>query len=289
MIKYYFSELWNLQKHAKLATFISISIALISVIFVTFSVISILVSSKIDKRLKSRIEVNLFIDDSTSQVNINNIKRQLEAETIIASVTYLSKQKALEKFSAETGEEFKELLESNPFPASFQLKFKPDKITKEGINNLMSRISKVDGIDETVYNKSYVLELLSFIESSRVIIYLIALVLIIISVYLIYTTSILVLNTKIEQYETMKLVGAKLSALKIPIYLNGLLIGLFTAFFGIIFYSGGSYIIKKMFSFNYLNDYNYYLLILIPLTSFIMGTLGAFFAARKINLKVKSF
>ncbi|MBI9073419.1 MAG: hypothetical protein JEY94_17585 [Melioribacteraceae bacterium] len=289
MIKYYFSELWNLQKQAKLATFISVSIALISVIFVTFSIISVLASTKINERLKSKIEINLFVEDSVSQNQINNIKRQLESETIISKVSFISKKEALRKFSAETGEEFKELLESNPFPASFVLKFKPEKISKKSIDVLITRLSGIDGIDETVYNKNYLLDMLSIIDSVKNAVYILAVLLIIVSIYLIYTTSILVINSKLDQYETMKLVGAKLSSLKIPIYLNGLAISLITSVLGILFFMGVNFISIKIFNYAYLSGYELYIAGVIPFIALFMGILGAFFAARKVNLKVESF
>jgi cell division protein FtsX len=88
-------------------------------------------------------------------------------------------------------------------------------------------------------------------------------------------------------FETMKLVGAKLSTIKIPVLLNGLIAGIISgllAFFISSFIFG--YMTKlEVFQSLLLKDYFDYILIIF-LTGPVLVILVSLFTLRKVSLKI---
>jgi cell division transport system permease protein len=90
-----------------------------------------------------------------------------------------------------------------------------------------------------------------------------------------------------EELETMKLVGAKLSTIKFPIIFNGILIGFFASIISLVIfilfiYYFDNYIgVQKFLTFN-----SYFYLIIILSVGPLAGLLVSIFSLRKITLKI---
>ena len=84
----------------------------------------------------------------------------------------------------------------------------------------------------------------------------------------------------------MKLVGAKLITLKIPIYLTGILFGLAAAVVSItLMYAFIGFIERFYYNFNFLN-YIYFGTLIIVFSGLFYGILGSVITSRGITLKV---
>jgi cell division transport system permease protein len=97
----------------------------------------------------------------------------------------------------------------------------------------------------------------------------------------------LVTTLKFEELETMKLVGAKLSTIKIPIVLNGILIGFLASLITIsIFLLYVTYIDKYINLLKIFNLRNELYLTGIILAGPVIGLIVSVFSLRKITLKI---
>lgn len=84
----------------------------------------------------------------------------------------------------------------------------------------------------------------------------------------------------------MKLVGAKLSTLKIPIYLTGFMFGLIAAVISITLMFGFVEFVQRFYyNFNFLN-YIYFGTLIIIISGLLYGILGSIITSRGITLKV---
>jgi cell division transport system permease protein len=91
----------------------------------------------------------------------------------------------------------------------------------------------------------------------------------------------------LRELETMKLVGAKLSTIKMPIILNGMLTGLIASLIAlslyyIIYIQAGQYKLISSFISSYKMYYLASLIIIGPALSFIVTV----YALRKVSLKI---
>ena len=287
MTIFYITEAFRSILHSKLASFITVISISIAILATNSSVILILLSNKIDDELKERVEVDIFLYSDVEQSQINNIGRKLRNDNRLQSVRFISKTDAERSFIEETGEDFKSILEANPLPPSFRVNFNSEKVERKTIEDFVAEMKNEKMVDDVVYDYSTIISLINFINSSRYIIFSISFVFIILAVYLVYSTNRLPMQQKSERFNTMKLVGAKLSTLKIPIYITGFLFGLIGAIISLLVMILLTGIIQKFYyNFNFLN-YIYIATLIIAILGLFFGLLGSYISSRSINLKIK--
>ena len=247
----------------------------------------VLLSHQLDTKVKNQIQVNVFLADSLSKAQINDLRNNIMSDSLVKSIRMISKEEAKQIFISRTGKDFSSILSVNPLPVSFVLKLKPKNLTSRKIEKLTENIKKTNGVDDVVYDYRLTIKLLYYIKSFRLFIYIGSLILVLISLYLVYSTNRLALNSKLELYETMKLVGTKLSTIKLPLLFNGIIIGIISA----IITAGVFMIIidflKDIYSkLNVLNN-KLDMLVIILAIGILLGLLGSYFSTRRISLKIK--
>ena len=147
----------------------------------------------------------------------------------------------------------------------------------------------IKGVDEVIYDYNLTFTILEFLKSMKIIIFLVTILFVSIAIYLLYSTSKLILNNKIEQYKTMKLVGARLSTIKIPLLIYGFLVGgiaslICVGMFYTLFVVFNYYYPTIQFD-NYFNFINLGFIIL----GFVLGPIGVGLFAKKLSLKIDNF
>jgi cell division transport system permease protein len=105
--------------------------------------------------------------------------------------------------------------------------------------------------------------------------------------YLVYATIRLIINSRMIAFETMKLVGAKLSTIKIPVLLNGLIAGIIA---GILAFFISNFVYQyisfvEAFKILLIKDYVEYLLIIF-FTGPLLVILVSLLTLRKVSLKI---
>ena len=286
MIKFYLTESFNSFRRAKLSAFITISTTTIAILFTAFSIGLFVISNKLNDRLANQVEISVFLSDSLSESDVNNVRSSLKKNENILSINFISKEQAKDKFIRETGQDFESILNVNPLPASFTVKVNRKIVEENRIENIASAIRRINGVEDVVYDFDYTLRLLKIIESIKLGVYIASAVFILLSVYLIYFTNRLIINAKLNQYNTMKLVGAKLSALKIPLYISGVFNGIIAAVLSMLIFNLAVIIFGKFYSNIRFNNYIYFFNLILLLLGFFFGFIGGFFSTNKISLKI---
>ncbi len=286
MILYYLKETFNSLFRSKMGSLLIITTTAIAIIFVTFSVGLVVFSNSINKKLKDNISISLFVNDTVKTKNFVQIESQLKENIYLESFKLISKSEALKKMEQKAGKDFLSVLEYNPLPASYVVKLHSDSVSTESIEPIIESLGKVYGIDDVVYDYNLTLKILNFINSSKKIIYGTSIFLVLLSIYLVFSNNRLLLSSRVTHYNTMKLVGAKLRTIKIPIYLNGIIIGIIAAVICI-----GLYYVLLDFIDNYyripLIDFDKnYLIGLILLLGMFLGFLGSFLATLNVSLRI---
>jgi len=288
MIIFWIKEAFKLISRAKSSFILSLISTSISVLLITASLISIQLSNRFQNRLKQNVGINIFLKDSISNAEINRLKTELKSTSYINTLKYIDKKEAADIFVKETGEDFRKILDYNPLPASFLITLKEGYVDKDSLNNITSSLSNLKGVDDVVFQQEFVYKLLSFLNRIKKYIFIITAVLFLISLYIVYSTVKLITKSKYEEMETMKLVGAKLSTIKMPIVLNSIFIGIFAgiisfALFFLIFYYFGNLI--DMHKIIDSKNNGAYLAVLFA-TGPVIGIVVSLFSLRKINLKI---
>ncbi|MDR3626623.1 MAG: permease-like cell division protein FtsX [Ignavibacteriaceae bacterium] len=287
MIFFWLKEAIKLIGRAKSSFFLSLISISISVFLIIASLISIQISNEFQQSLKRNVNINIFLKDSINVNDTELLQKQLNRKYYISSVNYISKDEAARNFVKETGEDFRTLLDYNPLPASFQVALKDKYVEKDSLNKITAALSRLPGVDDVVFQQQFVYEILSQIDKVKKYIFVITAVLFFIAIYIVYSTIKLIIKSKYDEMETMKLVGAKLSTIKMPIVLNGIMIGLLAgiislaAFYSLFYYFDNLIELRRFFNFSG----GLYIVIAL-LIGPVIGSLVSLISLRKISLKI---
>jgi cell division transport system permease protein len=287
MIFFYFSEALRSIKSAK-SSFILTTISLtISVLLILFSVITLQISDHYSSSLKSSIKINVFLKESFSTSDQEKLLVELKQKVYSDTIEFVSKDKAAEQFIQETGEDFKKILDYNPLPASFVVKVKEIYANKDSLNFIIKDLSSLEAVDEVVFKEGFIYSLLNYIDTIKVYLFLITILVSLVALYLVYATIRLIINSRMIDFETMKLVGAKLSTIKIPVMLNGIIAGIISgviSYFVFIFFKEQLSVIESlgMLITRNLPEYIFIIFFTGPLLVFIVSVI----TLRKVSLKI---
>ena len=288
MISFYLKEMLRSIRRAKSSFFLSLTSMVIAMLLIIGSVMTIQISADFQRELKNNISINIFLKENLTKEESASVEKEIKQKNFVNTVKYIDKEEAAEKFIKETGEDFRRILDYNPLPASFSVTLKEKYVEPDSLNKIIPVFSKLDGVDEVVFQQEFVKKVLTYLTTFKKYLFIITAILFLISVYIVYSTVKLVTGMKMEEMETLKLVGAKLSTIKIPIILNGILIGFIASLISIIIFLLYITYIDKYINllkiFNLRNEYYFTgVLLLGPFIGFIVSI----FTLKKVTLKIK--
>jgi cell division transport system permease protein len=287
MILFYLSESFRSIKSAKISFLLTTVSLTISVLLILISIITINISNHYSTVLKSNIKINVFLNDSMKKDQREKLFSEIENKDYSNKVEFISKDEAAEKFIRETGEDFRNILDYNPLPASFVVSVSENHAFNDSINFIVQDLSGLNGVDEVVFKEGFIYRLLNFIDTFKIYLFVLTALFSLIALYLVYATIRLIINSRMIAFETMKLVGAKLSTIKIPVLLNGLIAGIIAGILAfLISYFVYQYIsIIDAFRNLLIKDYVEYLVIIF-FTGPLLVTLVSLLTLRKVSLKI---
>lgn len=287
---FFIKELFNSIRTAKLSFVISIFTASVSILIILSAAIAIISAKIADEKIKEKIEFVIYLKNTASLSQIKSIEKKLNGLKEIARIDFIDKKKAEENFILETGEDFRRLLDYNPLPNSFVAAFKKEFSDKKNLERLQKEISGYDGVDEVIFAGGFIFSVLDRLGAVKSYLSLVAGILTIISFYLVYSSNRLIIHAKMAQYETMKLVGAKISAIKVPIILYGFVVGVVASVLSAAAYYFLIRLGSEFVDFNFFNIFHsvFYYIVLLAIGP-IIGLLGSYAASKKISLKINEF
>lgn len=289
MILFHIRESFRLFSRAKLSSFLTFVSTTIAVVLIVISFFLYLSSEQLENYLKENITISVFLIDQTQMNKIDNYREDIIQTGFVAEAEYISKEDAVEIFIKETGEDFRNILDYNPLPASFNLKLKSRYVEQDSLKLVLNTLSAFPWVDEVVHKDDFVQKLLSYIKEFRLYVVSVTILILLISLYLVYSTVRLIINSRTEEFETMKLVGSKLSTIKMPVVLNGLLIGLLSAFTaGVLFYLIIAYAGNYISALKVINFDRLQILTVMFVSGPLLTLVVTLFSLRKVSLKISA-
>jgi cell division transport system permease protein len=182
-----------------------------------------LVSWSDDK--KRELAVHVFIADSASQKQINELRVFLESDERVkpGGIEFISKDEAL-AIMQKRAPELTDNLASNPLPASF------DVVPRRGEDTaaLAAAVdkAKLAAVDDVSHGEEVSRRILQIARAIQVVFLIVVLVLLAASTVLISNTIRLSIFARRREIEVMKLVGATNWFVRGPFMLEGVLTGL---------------------------------------------------------------
>lgn len=213
-------------RRAKLSMVVSIGTIAVSLILLGLFLILTTNAAHVVQMIRDKVELEVFVEEPVTKKKVEALKDSLALVEGVTSVIYISKDEAARIFKEEFGEDIRDILDYNPLPASFKVQLQDKYKTFDHIDRLYSKMLNLPGVDDVVYHK----DLLKFIEKRTRVLYAISIALgIIVSVaaiFLVANTIRLAIYSKRKIIQTMKLVGATRTFIRMPFLLEGAFQGL---------------------------------------------------------------
>jgi cell division transport system permease protein len=281
MIRFWITETFISIRKAKASFFLSLISTCLAVLLLILSIFVFYSAGRLDRSIKEKMSLNLFLKESTGTVEQKNIESILATKTYVKVFVYRNKDEAAEKFIKETGEDFRKILDYNPLPASFEIFFKETYVRKDSIEKIKKELSSLEGVDEIYFSAEIFYRILESLNNIKIYILGITILLCVISFYLVYSTNKLILYSRIDEMNTMKLIGSTLLSIKMPVILCSVLIGIISALFSVLIL----YLVKNYLYFIEEGTLRYLYLPAL-LGGPVLGVVTSIFSMRKVNIKI---
>lgn len=287
-MRFIIKESFKLIVRSKLNFFLNLISLTLCVLLIILSFYLIRASKFLQEYVQQNITLSVFIKDNVNQETINNFSEKLREQPFTAKIEFISKEKAAEIFLKETGEDFKKILDYNPLPSSFTLYLNSGYSVKDSLDKIISSLQQEDFVTEVVSKMEFLQKVISFSDKMKNYIFIFTGFMLLVSVYLVFSTVKLIMNSKYEELETMKLVGAKLSTIKLPIIINIIFIGILAGTIAfLILISAVNFFKVDWALLTNLTGFNLRIMMLIMfLIGPFIGSFVSLIALRKISLKV---
>lgn len=230
--------------NAYLSSVISISLVLLLVGVAAM----LLVNAKgVSDYFKENMQVSVMMKQSVRDEDALAFKEKLDGEVFIKNTAYISKEQGMREMASMLGEDFLDVFETSPIPASVDVTLTAEYVSTDSLAVVKEKIMKSDLVDEVVYQSSLVDTLNANLSWISLVLGVFIALLLFISFVLINNTVRLNVYARRFTIHTMKLVGATRSFIRAPFLVQSAFQGLFSAFVAIIVLICLMYVMRSEF------------------------------------------
>ena len=269
---YFFHEgLSNMFSHGFMS-FAAIGITVACLLIMgTFTLVAVNADANL-KQAEQDNEILAFVDDSYTEAQAKALQKKLEAVDNVASVTFISREEAMQSFISEhPDEEYFQDLDPNILRDRFAIKVKELKLQSQTVE-LIKAIPGIGGINAYA-------ELTNGFITVRNIATVICLTLIavlfVVSMFIISNTIKLTTFDRRDEIAIMKMVGATNGFIRLPFVVEGFSLGMIGAIlaFGLE-WLGYDALVAKVSSVDALQLFNF-----VPFQELLLAMVATFAAA----------
>lgn len=244
------------------------------------------------KDIEDQLRIVAFLKQPSDPEKNTDLLSKLEKTEHVESVKYVSKDEALESLDEQMSSDDLDIKASlagdNPLPDSFQITVDQP----ENIESIAKMVSGEEIVESINYGQDLVDNVVSFNKSAAVIGVIVIALMILATLFLINITIQLTVNSRKDEIQIMKLVGAKNSFIRMPFFIEGIILGALGALVAGLFVWWGYAHVYEYISANLpflplLNNNMMMILLVVAnvVVGIVLGALGSVFAVRK-HLKI---
>lgn len=186
--------------------------AIITTALVLFMVgISFLIflhGNKLINQFKESVEFSVILKDTIENSRVSELKDKIAAAPFTQQIEFVSKEEAMNRYIALTGDDFRDMLDNNPLYASINIKLKANYANRDSIQRIQYMLNQEAGVAEFYYEKKLVDAINDNLQKLTLIVISISIILLIITFVMIDGTVRLAMYSNRLLIRSMKLVGA---------------------------------------------------------------------------------
>lgn len=228
---------------------IAASLTLLGAFFVV-----IINATNLTESLGSRLEVVAYLKDNVSGELLTGLEENIKGFPEVKEIAYISKEEALASLKKELADDPSVLdgIEGNPLPASLVIRLKDDFQNSAGIKSVTRKLRGVNSIEDLQYGGellerfSVLISVIKFGGAA------LGFGLILSTLLIVSNTIKLTIQTRMDEIEVMRLVGATPLFIKTPFFIEGVILG----FIGASFATAALAVLKLLVEYNLGSDLN---------------------------------
>jgi cell division transport system permease protein len=192
------------------------------------------------------VQIMAYLEAGQTTTDVEDVKQRLHSTTGIKLARFVSRDEALQRLKKQLAQlpSLFENLRENPLPDAFEVHIAPGFHNSTHIKVIAEAIQTMPGIAEVEYGQQWFGRFVHIVNLFRIAGYTLGGIFIIAAIFIVANTTRLVLYSRQEEVEIMRLVGATDGFIKTPFYIEGLiqgtvggLLGLGTLFIAFLFLS----------------------------------------------------
>ncbi|MCB0879985.1 MAG: ABC transporter permease [Thermoleophilia bacterium] len=243
---FYFSEAFRSLSTNKATSFAAVIAMLVALMIVGVTAAGFTWARSKGSEIQQQAGiVKVFLKETATDEQVNALRIDLERNSLVDNVEFVSKQDALERarklFKDTPG--VMENLPGNPFPASLDAKLKDP--------TQMSAVAKTmqgqPGVDDVGTGGEKAEKAINVIQIVTVAMFAIGIGILIAATVLVANTIRLSIYSRRREIEVMKLVGASNGFVRMPFMIEGFLCGVFAAVLAMIAVFGAIKVLSSAF------------------------------------------
>ena len=217
--------------NAYLSSVISISLVLLLVGVASMLLVN---AKSVSDYFKENMQVSVLMKDSVPEAKAEAFAESLLEERYIKTTKYISKEQGQAELAELLGEDFVDIFETSPIPASVEITLDADYVSSDSLEVVKAEISKSPLVAEVNYQGSLVDALNANLSKISLILAFFIGLMLFISYVLINNTVRLNVYARRFTIHTMQLVGATRSFIRAPFLIQSAFQGIFSAFVAIM-------------------------------------------------------
>lgn len=233
----------------------------------------------------------VYLKDNMTLEDVELLKEYFKKDKDIIEVNYISKDEALKELKQTLGAANPILggFEENPLPSSFELRLQRRALEPLRIKQKAEHIRQIAGVEDVQYGEKWLSSLNSLSKGMNVIVIILGSVIFIAIAFVTYSTIKILFYRRAEEIETLKLLGATRSFIRLPFLIEGLFIGILGGIIG-LFTLQGIYMFttSKIIEFlpsirGTITSFPFTAYLVTPFTGALMSLIGSIFAVGRIR------
>ncbi len=212
----------NLFLNTVTLTTIALSVLIFSAFTLFFVNAEVLVNRWVED-----VRIMVYLKPDLTAETIGGLGKAIEAISDVRAVEFIPREKALERFRIQLGKQASLLdgITKNPLPDAFEVLMGIRSWNWDHIEPIAEQVKALDGVAEVEYGQEWLGRFVNVLNLFRLTVYGMGGLFFMAVVFFVANTIRLVLYSRREEIDIMRLVGASENFIKYPFYVQGLFLG----------------------------------------------------------------
>jgi cell division transport system permease protein len=225
MLKFHLKSALKDIRSNRLLSLVTISTFALSILIVSTALLFFVNMNTIIDGWRQGIRMMAYLQDGLSDTDRSRLKAQIENLYGVQRVAFISKEQAMERLREQMNRQAGILdnLEGNPLPDAFEVQMIAASQSWEKVEQLAASLEALQGVGEVEYGQRWIKRIINVFNLFRMTAYTMGALFFMAAVFIVGNTVRLVLYSRKEEVEIMRLVGATEGFILAPFYFQSLL------------------------------------------------------------------